>query len=414
MPRALVAAAWLVPPLLARPAAAQEPAPPHDDLEARIEAVRQESEKKYQDLLDEIDAWKRSSPSSRSSWTDRITLGGYGEIHYNSVNEDGGEQIDIHRLVGYVGYRFEDWIQLHSEIEIEHAFVEDDNGEIAIEQLYVDFLLRPSFNVRAGRYLTPLGIVNLTHEPTAFNGVERSDFDTYIIPSTWWSDGVGIFGDLRTDLKYQLYLGSSLDGTGFDPVDGIRGGRQEERPGLDEPALSGRIDWYPGCADGELRLGASAFGGGLDNGNQGSNPGIDADLQIYSGDVQYSVGPWDFRGAYAFEKIGGAADIGGGVASEIDGYSVEAARHIMPASWKTGRLEKADLVAFVRYDSLDTQKEMPNGVARDPAGERDIITFGFGFFPTTGLVIKTDYQARDDDSTEGLPERFNIGLGWSF
>ena len=57
---------------------------------------------------------------------------------------------------------------------------------------------------------------------------------------------------------------------------------------------------------------------------------------------------------------------------------------------------------------------MPNGVARDPAGERDVITFGFGFFPTTGLVIKTDYQLRDDDTSDGLPERFNIGLGFVF
>ena len=38
----------------------------------------------------------------------------------------------------------------------------DDNGEIAIEQLYIDFLLRPGFNVRAGRILVPIGIVNET------------------------------------------------------------------------------------------------------------------------------------------------------------------------------------------------------------------------------------------------------------
>jgi hypothetical protein len=29
-------------------------------------------------------------------------------------------------------------------------------------------------------------------------------------------------------------------------------------------------------------------------------------------------------------------------------------------------------------------------------------------------VIKADYQLRDDESAEGLPERFNMGLGWSF
>ncbi|MFN0007415.1 MAG: hypothetical protein ACKVXR_05860 [Planctomycetota bacterium] len=399
-------------PCLARPPLAQEPPPLPDEIAAKIEEVRRESDAKYQDLLEEIDAWKRSSPAG-ASWTDRLALGGYGEIHYNSENVDGAEQIDIHRFVGYVGYRFEDWIQLHSELELEHALVEDGNGELSMEQLHVDFLLRPSFNVRAGRYLTPLGIVNETHEPTTFNGVERPDFDTYILPTTWSSDGVGIFGDLSEDLKYQLYLGSSLDGSAFDPVDGIRGGRQKERPGLSEPALSGRLDWYPGCVEGELRLGVSVFAGGLDNGNRGNDPGIDADLRIYSADGQYSLGRWDFRGAYAFERIGGAADIGGGVASQIDGYTVEAARHILPETWRKGRLANADLITFLRYDALDTQKEMPSGVAPDPAGERDIITFGFGFLPTPGLVIKTDFQIRDDEAS-GLPERFNIGLGWHF
>jgi len=413
MTRAL-AAALIAPPFLAATALGQDPPPVPPDLEKKIEEVRQESDAKYQNLLEEIDAWKRSASTSRPTWVDRFTFGGYGEIHYNSVNVEGAEQIDIHRLVGYVGYRFADWIQLHSEIEIEHAFVEDDNGEIAIEQLYIDFLLRPGFNVRAGRILVPIGIVNQTHEPTAYNGVERSDFDTFILPTTWWTDGVGIFGDFHPNLKYQLYLGSSLDGSGFDPVEGIRGGRQEERPGLNEPAISGRLDWYPESAGGNLRLGASTFAGGLDNGNQGQNPGIDADIQVYCADAEYALGLWNFRGTYAFEHIGGAGDIGGGVASEIDGYSLEVGRHILPTAWKTGRLEKADLVTFLRYDFLDTQKEVPSGVAADPAGEREIITFGFGFFPVPNLVIKTDYQVCDDDSPSGLPERFNIGIGWSF
>jgi hypothetical protein len=30
------------------------------------------------------------------------------------------------------------------------------------------------------------------------------------------------------------------------------------------------------------------------------------------------------------------------------------------------------------------------------------------------VVFKADYQWRDDDSADGLPERLNLGLGWSF
>ncbi len=402
--------------LLASPALAQEGQPAQEDLQKRIEEVRSESEARYRTLLEELDAWKRSAAGARPpSWADRITLGSYGEIHFNSQNVDGNEQIDLHRLVAYLGYRFEDWIQLHSEVEVEHALVAPDGeGELSIEQLHFDFLLRDGLNVRLGRFLTPLGIINERHEPPSFNGVERPDFETFVIPTTWTTDGAGIFGNLSETVKYEVYLGSSLDGSRFDPVQGIREGRQEERPGVSEPALSGRLDWYPARASSDLRLGLSFFGGGLDNGNQGQNSGIDADLEVYSADVQYSLGRWDFRGVYAFEKINGAADIGNNVASEIDGFYVEAARHVLPETWKSGRLEKADLVAFLRYDSIDTQKEVPDGVSRDPRGIRDEITLGLCFFPTTGLAIKTDYQIRDDETSSGLPERFNLGIGWSF
>jgi hypothetical protein len=396
------------------------------ELRAQVQALQAEHgtdearlcdlEARYQSLLEELEARKNGTSSPVSpSWMERLTIGGYGEIHGNFVDGPGGDQIDLTRFVLYFGYRFEEWIQLHSEVEIEHALVAPDGeGELSLEQLYVDFLIRDSWNVRVGRFLTPLGIINEKHEPPSFNGVERPAFETWVIPTTWSSDGIGIFGNLSERTKYQLYLGTSLDGSGFDAVDGIREGRQEEYAGVHEPAISGRLDWYPLKASSDLRLGLSFFGGGLNNGPQGVNPGVNADLEIYSTDLQYNVGPWDFRGAYAYEKINGAASIGNNVASAIDGYYVEAARHILPDAWRTGRWTKADLVAFVRYDKVDTQAEMPTGVTANPAGRRDVYTMGVSFFPTSNLVLKADYQIWNDDTPQGLPERFNVGLGWSF
>ena len=42
-----------------------------------------------------------------------------------------------------LGYDFNDWIKFHSETEVEHAFVsnESKDGELSVEQAYVDFLL---------------------------------------------------------------------------------------------------------------------------------------------------------------------------------------------------------------------------------------------------------------------------------
>jgi hypothetical protein len=414
---------------------AQAPRPSADELQRRLAAVEQEladlraqgqaaaqrdkeAQARYQSLLEELDALKSSGATNKtaSAWYDRITLGGYGEIHYNSLEQPDQKRIDIARFVAYLGYRFNDWIQLHSEVEIEGALVAPDgSGELSIEQLHFDFLLDEHFNVRAGRFLVPIGIINKTHEPTTFNGVERPDVETFVIPTTWMSDGAGCFGDVFDRLKYEVYVGSSLDGSKFDPVTGIREGRQEGVAGLGQAALMGRLDYSPvRSAAQELRLGASFFGGGVDNGANGVNPGIDADLEVYSADFQYSVSDFDFRGVYAFEKINGAQSIGNNVASEIDGYYLEGAYHFWPDDWKSGRLERSDAIVFLRYDDVDTQKEVPAGVVKDPRGHRTVWTSGLSFFPTDDLVIKTDYQVYDDDTAQGLSNRFNVGLGFRF
>jgi len=111
----------------------------------------------------------------------KLHFGGYGEMHANFIQGSESDQADLHRLVLYLGYDFTDWIRFNSETEVEHAYITDGDGEISLEQAYVDFLLTGKFNVRVGRILTPIGIINKKHEPPTFNGVERPAFATNII-----------------------------------------------------------------------------------------------------------------------------------------------------------------------------------------------------------------------------------------
>lgn len=409
----------LVSPVVAYSADAEEPGVTPAGADGRI----RELERSLKDLAGEVEALKRSRPSSGAgSWTDRFTLGGYGEIHANFGEGSAPDRYDIHRLVAYVGYRFSDWIRFHSEVELEHAFVapeDQSGGEISVEQAYVDFLLSDPVNIRFGRVLTPIGIVNRKHEPPTFYGVERPFVDQVILPTTWFSDGVGIFGGIAPSLKYELYAVGGLDGTGFGPTNGIRGGRIEERPSLHEPAVTGRLDFFPFVAwpsryGSFLRVGATAYYGGLDNGNEGDNPGIDADLRILSTDFEYSVARFDFRGVLAHERIGGAERIGNNVAEEILGWYLEAAWRFFPDSWKRGKLAKSDSVVFARYEEFDTQYRMPAGVTKDPAGDRTAWTFGVSFYFTPALVAKADCQVRDDATGKDLPTLVNVGLGWQF
>jgi hypothetical protein len=398
---------------LGGPARAQESPPDPQDLKIR------ELEKTVGALEGRIDAMDRTKASPGGSWADRFTFGGYGEMHANFGEGSAPDQFDIHRLVAYVGYTFSDWIRFSSEVELEHAFVSSgSDGEISIEQAFLDFLLSDPVNIRFGRVLVPVGITNRKHEPPTFYGVERPSFDRVIIPTTWFADGIGVFGGLAPSLKYELYLVSGLDGSQFSAVNGIRDGRIKERPSLHEPAVTGRLDFFPfvrwAGPPGFLRLGASAYYGGVDNGNQGDNPGIDGEVRILSGDFEYTVSKLDFRGAVAHEQIQGAREIGNGTASEIFGWYLEAGYRLFPESWKKGKLAKSDAAVFARYEDFDTQHRMPDGVAKNPAGDRQEWTFGASFFLTPTLVAKGDVQFRDDASGNDPPTLINFGLGWQF
>jgi hypothetical protein len=342
-----------------------------------------------------------------------FTVGGYGEAHVNVTEGAGGDSFDIHRFVIYMGYAFADWITLHSETELEHAFVLDNNGEISLEQLYVDFAINEHANVRAGRVLTPVGIINMRHEPTTFYGVERPAVDTVIIPTTWSSDGVGVYGDITPNVSYEAYLANGLDGSKFTALDGIRKGRIKERPGLTDLAVTGRLDWRPqALAAQELRVGVSAFTGGANNGNRGAVPNVKASVTVYAVDAQARVGKVDLRGIYAIDRVHGAKNIAG-VAEELRGWYVEGGWHIWPEGWKTGKLADADAVLFARYDAYDTQARMPAGVAKNAAGDRTDVTVGLSFYPVSNLVAKADYQITKN-GVGVKTNKINLGLGWQF
>src|SRR4029077_5408389 len=95
--------------------------------------------------------------------------------------------------------------RFYSEVEVEHAISSaEDAGEVEIEQAYLDGLVSRRFNLRAGLLLMPVGIINVYHEPPTFNGVDRPEVDTLIIPSTWREPGFIVVGELVTGIGYEL------------------------------------------------------------------------------------------------------------------------------------------------------------------------------------------------------------------
>lgn len=351
-------------------------------------------------------------------WTDglaqpveRTTIGGYGEIHYTEPDGGARGQIDFHRFVLYLSHSFGENISFHSEVELEHTKLvagEDEGGEIAIEQAYLDWRLAQSAGLRAGIILAPVGIINEQHEPPTFNGVERPNVDRVIIPTTWREAGAGFYGDLSDGIRYQAYLTAGLQASGFSSGSGIRGGRQEGfRSNPVNPSFTGRIDYLP---DEALKLGASWFAGNTTGGVDSLGSGT---LLLFAADARFRQGPFGFRAVGVVSSLSDADRINRAfmkdVGDRMAGFYAEASYDVMPVL--DGDSESV-LDLFARYERYNTQAEV-TGITADPRNDRDEVTVGATFKPTYNTAFKVDYQFLGNAAGQS-GKVLNLGVGYHF
>ena len=188
------------------------------------------------------------------------TIGGYGELHYNNLEQGDGtdiEEMDLHRFVLFFGHEFNERTRLVTELEVEHGGVEADgsplDGEVEVEQAYVEMDFNDNISGKAGVYLLPIGILNETHEPPAFYGVERNPVENIIVPATWWAGGAAVTGRFANGISadFGIHSGLAVPTTGSSAFR-IRSGRQKiSNASANDLAMTGRIK-YTGISGLEL------------------------------------------------------------------------------------------------------------------------------------------------------------------
>ncbi len=355
-------------------------------------------------------------------WTagaqERTTLGGYGEVHYtHSTAPNTPGVVNLARFVAYVAHTFDERLTFRSELEVEDAKVEGGKpgGEVALEQAYLDYRVADWLTVRTGLVLTPVGIINETHEPPTFNGVDRPGFDNDVIPTTWREIGVGAVGTIPggSGLAYRVYLVNGLRADGFSASEGIREGRQEGRDAsFANPSFTGRLEWArPGW-----KLGGSFWYGGTANADSILGRGsFAAPITLVSADVRYDVGGASFRGEVANISVSDAGAIDARYAtsagSRIAGGYVEGAYDLLRL---LARGSSHKLNAFARHERYDTHASVPTGVTRDRSLARRLTTFGLTFKPTWNTAFKGDYQIVRNAAGVGEHEVLSLGVGYQF
>ena len=331
-----------------------------------------------------------------ADWADKTSIGGYGELHYNNLSGKGGasdkDEIDFHRFVLFFGHEFTDSIRFFSELELEHSLAgEGKEGEVELEQAYIDFDLNDHHTARAGLFMLPIGIINETHEPPTFYGTERNPIEKNIIPATWWEAGAGLHGQLGHGLSYDVYVHSGL---AVPNSFNIRSGRQKvSEAKANDPAATARLK-YTGIPGLEIALTAQH----QQDMGQGLVDGLDSGNLIETHAV-WSTGPFTLKALYAAWDIDGSAVEAAG-ADKQKGFYLEPSYRL---SEKFG--------VFARFNQWDNKAGSNSGSAKD--SEKEQWDLGVNYWPHEDVVIKADYQYQNND--DGKDQNgLNIGIGYQF
>ena len=124
---------------------------------------------------------QQPAPAGGAATSRTGPISGYMDFHVNDA-QHADPVLDFHRFVLLFTHSFSERVRFVSELELEHAVVSPEtDGELELEQAYVDFLIGRPFNLRAGMVLAPVGVINERHEPPVFHGVERPFVETLIM-----------------------------------------------------------------------------------------------------------------------------------------------------------------------------------------------------------------------------------------
>jgi len=362
---------------------------------SRLKNTSQNNEAKIEATTTALEDSNKSYGKAKE-WFNKTTIGGYGELHYNNLEnkKEGGsdkDELDLHRFVLFFGHEFNDDLRFFSEFEIEHSISGDGkNGEVEVEQAYVEYDFNDSHSAKAGVFLMPFGIINETHEPPTFYGTERNPVEKNIIPATWWEGGLALNSKFENGLSTDVSLTSGLYLTAGDSFK-IRSGRQKvSKAKADSGALAGRVK-YTGYTGLELAL----SGYYQDDYNQNETNSSDSLTAIETHAV-YSLNNFTIKALYASWDLDGddAKDIG---ADSQTGWYIE------PSYKLTDKLG-----IFARYNEWD------NADGNSSDSKYTQTDFGLNYWIDEDVVLKADYQ--DQDAPDGKDEYdgFNLGVGYQF
>ncbi len=356
---------------------------------------QQSSAEKIDETVSMVEATADAVDRQQTTRVSKTQVGGYGELHYNNLKDKSSgakkNEIDFHRFVLFFGHEFNEKTRFFSEMELEHSVAGDgEKGEVELEQAYIEHDISANLSGKAGLFMLPVGILNETHEPNTFYGVERNQIERNIIPTTWWAGGLGLTGKFASGWSWDVTATSGLKTSAKNKYKPRKGRQNVSEAVANNGALTGRLKWtgLPG-----LELAASLQY--QDDMTQGEDPLAGA-ATLAETHIVLERGAFGLRALYAQWNLDGDGPASIGANKQL-GWYIEPAWRINKALGLFARYEQWDNTAGAQIDSQYTQSSI-----------------GANYWLNEHVVFKFDLQ--DQNAPEGAKELdgFNMGVGYQF
>ena len=400
----------------------------------------------------EADSTTTETENKKTRFWDRFSLSGYGAVNYYHYKwetlPDKRDALDPERLNLYLKYRFNDKIELKTEVEFEHGgtgstmefdpleeFGEfekeiETGGEVSLEQLNILFKIKKAFQIRIGKIKVYAGNTSKLDRPTQYFTPYRPELENSILPLGWYELGIDIEGDiaLKKDqeypkLAYKAYLVSGLDNTGFSSLNWIKLGYQTrfEMVNANSPAMAGRLDYI---FRKNSEVGFTIYANNASP-NRPKNDFQTKSWVVYTdAHFTYDKGPWRVNALGLFGHIQNSEALSRAnknLSNNLDVKRTPVGKMAAGASLEAGydffslmkKETKQTLFLFSRAEWYDTMLKTQGNIFNNPKYQRQIYTAGINYSPIPQIIFKASYAYRIL-GTHQKEKTFAMGFGFSF
>jgi hypothetical protein len=381
---------------------------------AKTETVSEVVEQKFCALEEEITSIQQQHKSLFTTLEEKVDFNLYVTLEFEDF-KNTASLFDAHNVELLAAVHLANRLKAFTEIEYERTATTDAGsrqGEIEVEQGWLEYAISDYFKPRFGVLLVPFGKFNLEHFDPFRDLTDRPVAMRRVVPATWAEAGAGFTGTAflgeklggwleEFSLDYQLFLVNGLTNaitdTGSRSARGAFGSDNNNNK-----AVVGRLGIFPFSG---VEIGLSGYSGKYDTDGH--------EIKGFDVDWDFNKGPFELIGEWAFfdlEEGGLQTDGATVVPQSLRGGYVQANYHFwfdfLNNTFLGKHFEDPTFTAALRYGQarIDDDSDANTGINKEERW-----TMGLNYRPTPTFVFKLEYQFNQSEN-ESLERGDNNGF----